>query len=122
MKRVVHFEITADSPERAIAFYEAVFEWKTQKWDGPIDYWLTTTGEDDAPGINGAIKHRAEPQQAVINTIDVPSIDEFTPKIKEAGGEVVMPKTEIPGVGFHAYCKDTEGNIIGLFEGGPSAQ
>ena len=120
MKRVIHFEIAADNPARAIQFYETVFEWKTQKWEGPFDYWLTTTGEDDEPGINGAIKHRAEPQQAVINTIDVPSIDEFLPKIKDAGGEVVMPKTEIPGVGFHAYCKDTEGNIFGLFEGGPS--
>lgn len=28
MKRVVHFEIGADRPERAIKFYEEVFEWK----------------------------------------------------------------------------------------------
>ena len=120
MKRVVHFEIGADIPERAIQFYKEVFDWKIQKWDGPIDYWLTTTGEDDAPGINGAIKHRVGPEQTVINTIDVPSIDEFIHKIKSAGGEVVMPKTEIPDVGFHAYCKDTEGNIFGIIEGGPS--
>ena len=121
MKRVVHFEIGADRPERAIKFYEEVFEWKIQKWDGPIDYWLTTTGEDDTPGINGAIKHRMGPEQTVINTIDVPSVDEFIQKIKSAEGEVVMPKTEIPGVGFHAYCKDTEGNIFGIIEGGPTA-
>ena len=120
MKRVVHFEIGADRPERAIKFYEEIFDWKIQKWDGPVDYWLATTGEDDTPGINGAVKHREEPQQAVTNTIDVPSIDEFIHKIKTAGGEVVMPKMEIPGVGFHAYCKDTEGNIFGIFEGEPS--
>ncbi len=120
MKRVIHFEIGADSPERAIKFYKEVFDWKIEKWDAPIDYWLTTSGRDDERGIDGAIKHREGPQQAVINTIDVPSVDEFIHKIKNAGGEVVMPKTEIPGIGFNAYCKDTEGNIFGLFEGGPS--
>ena len=120
MNRVVHFEISADKPERANKFYEAVFGWEIQKWDGPIDYWLTKTGKDDQPGINGAIKHRVRPEQTIINTIDVPAIDEFIHKIKNAGGEVVMPKTEIPGVGFHAYCRDTEGNIFGIIEGGPS--
>ena len=121
MKRVIHFEIAAADPERLTKFYEAVFEWKIEKWDGPVDYWLATTGEDDVPGINGAIQHRAEPHQAVINTIDVPSIDDFIDRIENAGGAMVMPKREIPGIGFHAYCKDTEGNIFGLFESAPSA-
>lgn len=118
MNRVVHFEIAADSPERASKFYQEVFQWKIQKWEGPIDYWLATTGEENTPGINGAIKNRVEQQQMVVNTIDVSSVDRTIEKIKQAGGEVIMPKTEIPGVGFHAYCKDTEGNIFGILEGG----
>ena len=120
MRRVVHFEIGADSPDRAIKFYEEVFGWKIEKWDGPIDYWLVTTGEEGTPGIDGAIKDRTGPQQTVINIIDVPSVEEYIEKTKKAGGEVLMPKTEIPGVGFHAYCKDTEGNIFGIIDGGPS--
>ncbi len=116
MKRVIHFEIGADDPERAVKFYEDVFGWKIVKWDGPQDYWLTTTGDDNEPGINGAIKHRVDPRQATINTIDVPSIDEFTEKIVTSGGRVFVPKMEIPGVGFHAYCQDTEGNIFGIME------
>lgn len=119
MKRVIHFEIGADNPERAVRFYEDVFDWKIKKWDGPVDYWLATTGEEAELGINGAIKHRVEPQQMVVNTIDVPSIDDFIDKIRKAGGEVVMPRTEIPGVGFHAYCKDTEGNLFGIIENNP---
>jgi predicted enzyme related to lactoylglutathione lyase len=120
MKRVVHFEIGADDPDRAAKFYQDVFEWEINKWDGPIDYWLATTGEEKEPGINGAIKHRVDPRQSTINTIEVPSVAAFIDKIVSAGGEVVMPKTEIPGIGFHAYCRDTEGNIFGIIEGGPS--
>ena len=46
MPRPVHFEISADDPERALHFYQAVFGWKSQKWDGPQDYWLISTGEN----------------------------------------------------------------------------
>ena len=120
MRRVIHFEIQADDPDRATKFYADVFEWQIQKWDGPVDYWLATTGSGDVPGINGAIKRKVSPEQTVINTIDVPSVDEYIKKITDAGGSVVMPKTEIPGIGYHAYCKDTEGNIFGLIEAGPS--
>jgi predicted enzyme related to lactoylglutathione lyase len=118
MNRVVHFEISTDDPERAAGFYRSVFGWKVEKWEGPIDYWLVTTGEEGVPGINGAIKRRPEPGISTVNTIEVDSIDDSVEKIEANGGEVVMPKTEIPDVGFHAYCRDSEGNIFGLIEGG----
>jgi len=57
MGRVVHFEINAADPERAAMFYESVFDWEIKKWDGPVDYWLVMTGEDD-DGIDGAIVKR----------------------------------------------------------------
>ena len=55
MARVVHFEIPVDNPDRAVKFYTDVFGWKIEKWEGPIDYWLITTGEENEPGINGAL-------------------------------------------------------------------
>ena len=58
MKRVVHFEISADDPERAADFYRNVFGWEIAKWEGPIDYWLITTGDEKYPGIDGALKDR----------------------------------------------------------------
>lgn len=79
MPRIIHFEINADDPERAVEFYKKVFGWNIQKWEGPVDYWLITTGKDDQPGINGAIKDRTN-QCTIVNTIDVPSVDEFTKK------------------------------------------
>ena len=36
---------------------------------------------------------------------------------KDAGGTVLMEKTAVPGVGYFAYCKDTEGNVFGIIEG-----
>ena len=40
MPRVIHFEIVADKPERAMKFYKEVLGWEFNKWNGPQDYWL----------------------------------------------------------------------------------
>ena len=58
MPRVVHFEIHAGDPERAISFYQRVFGWAFQKWEGPMDYWVITTGPDEQRGINGMAHDR----------------------------------------------------------------
>jgi predicted enzyme related to lactoylglutathione lyase len=116
MNRVVHFEISADDPERASGFYRSVFGWKIINWEGPVDYWLVTTGEKGTPGIDGGIKHRPEPDLTTVVTVEVESVDETLDKITAGGGVILMPKTEIPGVGYHAYFRDTEGNVVGLME------
>ncbi len=116
MTRVVHFEIPADNPDRAVKFYSKVFDWQIEKWAGPQDYWMVNTGPDSLPGINGAIMRRQEPVGTVVNTVDVPSVDDYVKKVVAAGGKVIMPKTAIPGVGYMAYCTDTEGNKFGLYQ------
>jgi uncharacterized protein len=127
MPRVVHFEIHAGDPARAINFYEKCFGWTFQKWEGPMDYWLVTTGPDDKPGINGGlVRRRGEIDgQAVIAyvcTIDVESVDSAIATAEESGGSVVLPKMPVPGVGWLVYCKDTEGNIFGMMQADSSAQ
>ena len=119
MNRVVHFEFSADEPERASEFYRKVFGWEIIKWEGPVDYWLVTTGKEGSPGIDGGIKFRPEPELSTVVTVDVESVDDALERTVAAGGEVVLPKTEIPGIGFHAYFRDTEGNIVGLMENLP---
>jgi predicted enzyme related to lactoylglutathione lyase len=122
MSRVTHFEIPADDPERAIRFYSKVFGWKIKKWEGPVDYWLVTTGSDKEPGINGAIMKKSDPAMSVINSIDVKSVDAFLKKVIAAGGKTIMPKTPIPGVGYFAYCQDTEGNMFGMMQSDKSVK
>jgi predicted enzyme related to lactoylglutathione lyase len=121
MPRVVHFEVSADDPERAKSFYEGVFGWQFTKWDGPSPYWLIKTGEDSEPGINGGMFIRRGPAGHV-NTVAVSSVDDYVARVKEAGGEVAMEKMAIPGVGWLAYCKDPEGSLFGLHQMDPSAR
>jgi len=59
MSRVVHFEIPVDDPERAGKFYANAFGWQIGSWGGPADYWICSTGAQDAPGIDGALTRRS---------------------------------------------------------------
>ncbi len=115
MPRVVHFEIPADDPERAIEFYTKVFGWEITKWEGFFDYWLEKTGEENEPGINGAIMSR-EMDEMVKNAIGVDSFQEYAEKIEVAGGKMLMEKQTIPGVGTMASFEDTEGNVSVIIE------
>jgi uncharacterized protein len=122
MPRVIHFEIVADNPERAMKFYK-VFGWEFNKWDGHQDYWLVKTGEDGQPGINGGLTPKMNQQSSrVTNTIDVPSIDDFSKKISTQGGKIIQPKMAIPGVGYFAICQDTEGIPFGILQNDPNAK
>ena len=122
MGRVVHFEITADDLDRAAGFYRKVFNWDVTDWGGSSGYRLVTTGPAGTPGINGAIAERQEHRQAVINSIDVADWESAARAVREAGGEVLMEKTAIPGVGYFAYCRDTERNVFGILESNPEAR
>jgi predicted enzyme related to lactoylglutathione lyase len=120
MPRVIHFEIPADNPDRAVQFYTKIFGWTFQKWDGPQDYWLVSTG-DKGPGINGGLLRRSHPGAGTVNTVDVTSVDEMVRAVEKAGGTIVAPKMPIPGVGYLAYCQDPEGNTFGLMQSDPAA-
>jgi predicted enzyme related to lactoylglutathione lyase len=127
MPRVVHFEIHAGDLNRAVNFYQALFAWTFQKWEGPMEYWLITTGPDEQPGINGGlVQRRGELDgQAVIAyvcTVDVADVDASLATALANGGEVAVPKMAIPGMGWLVYCKDTEGNIFGMMQSDPNAK
>jgi predicted enzyme related to lactoylglutathione lyase/uncharacterized protein YndB with AHSA1/START domain len=115
MPKVVHFEIPADNPPRAIKFYEKVFGWEVEKWDGPIDYWPVKTGEDYEIGINGAIMPR-EFGELVRGVISVDSYDEYAAKIEREGGKMLTEKMKIPDIGYNGNFQDPEGNILGILE------
>lgn len=123
---IVHFEIPANNVERAKKFYEKTFGWEIKKFDMPDgDYWTVNTTEVDKkmmpkkPGaINGGLMKRKMPDQPFMNYIGVESIDNMIRAITANGGAMLLPKQEIGmDMGWFAAFRDTEGNIMGLFQG-----
>lgn len=122
MPRPIHFEIPAENPQRAIDFYSKVFGWKFTKWDGPMEYWMISTGQSPEPGIDGGLLQRRDPAQPCVNTVGVENLDQTIATILASGGSLALPRMGVPGVGWLAYCKDTEGCMIGLMQNDPNAK
>ncbi|HEX2405041.1 MAG TPA: VOC family protein [Acidimicrobiia bacterium] len=125
MRKVVHFELPADDISRAKQFYDSVFGWGLQDVEG-MDYTSITTVQVDEnqmptePGaINGGLTSRSNEVNVPVLTVDVESIEDTLSSVEAAGGSSVRPRTEIPGMGAYAYFRDTEGNVVGLWETPP---
>lgn len=117
MATFIHFDISANDPERARKFYSQIFGWKFEQLPGPAGYHLIeTSGLDGAKGIGGGMSKREGRQSGMINYIGVASVDESCKQITGLGGKIVQPKQALPGWGYLALCLDTEDNLFGIFE------
>ena len=128
MAGVVHFEIPTDNKERANTFYQSAFGWNLTPMQ-EMDYTIAITtpsdeqtGRPTAPGaINGALVPRTDTLATPVMTIDVEDLDAALAQVETAGGSVAQAKDAVPGMGYYAYFKDTEGNIMGLWQTDSSA-
>ena len=115
-----HIELPADDPERARTFYSDAFGWTFgEPIPGFPGYHLFTTpvGQE---GMGGAIGKRGESAPEAVRTyVHVDSIDATLEKISQIGGSVVEPKADVPGQGWYAVFRDTEGNELALWESLP---
>jgi predicted enzyme related to lactoylglutathione lyase len=84
-------------------------------------YNISTAHEDGSEGVSGGMGKRRQSEQ-ITNYIGVPSVEEYLSRVLELGGQVIMPKTPVPGFGYLAMCLDTEGNSFGLWETDEHAQ
>jgi len=116
MPKIVHFEINADDIPRAKAFYEKVFKWKIQSWEGNPAYHVIEAGEESEAGINGGLQKREDSADQIFNYISVSSVDDSKKLIEENGGTIESPRITIPGVGHFYMFKDPEGNKLGVME------
>jgi predicted enzyme related to lactoylglutathione lyase len=122
---IVHFEIPAANITKLKTFYEDMFGWKIIKTPmKETEYWLIHTVPTDEkgmlqrPGVNGGL-YQKQPQQKEtkqVNYITVESIDDYTQKVEKLGGKILIPKQQVPTVGWIAVAEDPEGNQFGLLQ------
>ncbi len=120
MNKPAYFAIYIDDMERASSFYSKLFGWEFSAY-GPAEFLQIKTNEKDGAELIGALQSRkySPVKEKVIGfecTIRVENIDEVIEGINSNGGQIVLPKTEIPKVGWVAKFLDTEGNLVCVME------
>ena len=118
--QVDYIEFPATDIEATKRFYQQVFGWTIEKAEG-MDYWLIRTGEGE-PGIDGGLSRRESPTQGSVPqfgftcTVHVADVQAAFAAAVAAGGSEVHQPGPVPGVGYAAYVRDTEGNHLGLMQ------
>ncbi len=124
MDRVCHFEVPYSEKLRMEKFYQSVFGWQFHDTSGEMPYTFAITTEIDeqhqptkAGGINGGTYPRGdEGATSPVIVIEVKSCEQRIKDVQSAGGEHLMGPHEVSGMGIYGQVKDTEGNIIGLWQ------
>jgi uncharacterized protein len=119
--RIVHFELPFDDEARAREFYGGLFGWDLQSYPG-MDYTMVSTGPTGEQGptepgfINGGMGRRSDSLAAPTVVVDVEDIDATLADVEARGGSVVESKSPVGEMGYSAYFRDPEGNVVGLWQ------
>ena len=118
MAHVTYIEFNSGDLEASAAFYKEVFDWDPQPWGGD-DYLVERSGDDS--GIDAGFTTSQDGQPITVATITVDDLAGAMARVILAGGEIVVPKFTIAGVGRACYFTDTTGMIVGMHEPDSSA-
>ena len=113
MPYITYVEFNVENVEESQRFYKDVFGWDPQPW-GQDDYLVASHG--DEPGIDTGITPSPDGEPITVATITVDDLAGYMAKVIVAGGEIVVPKFSIPGVGNACYFTDTQGLVVGMHE------
>jgi uncharacterized protein len=114
---IAHFAINADDVDAARRFYEKVFGWSFTPW-GPPGFFHIDTGDAGPQPVQGALQQRRDlmpgtPTTGFECTVAVDDVDAVARAVEAEGGQVVMAKTTISGVGDLLWFTDPSGNVVG---------
>ena len=115
---IVHVEIPSSDAKVNAKFYGDAFGWKLEHAP-EVDYWMFAA--EGGPG--GGFPGLGEPGSAKIGEVLVyigtDDIEASLAKIESLGGKSLMPKQEIPGMGWFAFFADPSGNRLALYKAMP---
>jgi predicted enzyme related to lactoylglutathione lyase len=117
-----HIDVLSGDAARAREFYGGVFGWQFEEYPG-TDMLGVRTSEDGIESAVGGLAQvtgqRAPAPNGIVPYILAPDMDATLAAIVTAGGEVLIPRTDVMGYGEFAHFRDPDGNVIGLWRDAP---
>ncbi len=111
----VHIELAAPDPAKASQFYHDLCDWHIEV-DPRFNYYQFMPQSGMAGAFVQPDGQMYKPGD-IIPYIGTDDVDGMLKRVEELGGKILLPKTEIPGIGWFAFFADPAGNRMGLFAG-----
>ena len=115
--QIVHVEFPSESADRAQRFWNGLFGWSFESSGMPdMDYRMAQT----TPETGAAIYEAPDRDGHGRYYFATDDIEASVARVRELGGEA-EGKMPVPGHGWFAACKDSEGNAFYLWQADASA-
>ena len=116
---IVHVEFSARDLQEAGKFYSELFGWKVEQFP---EMSYATFAAEGGPGGGFNPVSEENPAGTVMVYVSADDIEATLDRVEALGGKKVLPKSEIPGIGWFAFFQDPTGNTVALFKALPGAQ
>ncbi len=110
---IVHLDIPAKDPAATSKFYADLCGWQIQV-DEPSQYHMFSAQGGPGGGFTLADGKNYKVGE-IIPYVGTDDIDAFLKKVEPAGGKLLGPKVDMPGIGAYAFFADPNGNRIGVY-------
>ena len=116
---VVHWELWSENTEELSDFYRKVFDWNV-KFIPEMNYHFVDTESDQGIGGGFMTPQKGPWPGDMTLYIDVDDLATYRERIEAAGGKVVVPEMDVPGVGSLMLFEDPDGRVLGCWKQNPS--
>ena len=111
-------ELSSTDPAATRNFLEKVFAWRFQSVKFPLGEYLSF--EAPGGGRGGIRPVQAKEIPGSMNYVRVDDLDAASRKIERAGGAIVLPRVEIPGMGSFFWFRIPGGPILAAWQDAPA--
>jgi predicted enzyme related to lactoylglutathione lyase len=112
---ICHIEIPTTDLTKAAKFYQELFGWKIEMWQGS-DYATFDTGKEPGGGIMKVDKVSPPIGMGLTFYVLVESIEDTLSQAEKLGGKLVKEKTAVGDMGWFGLFSDLDGNVIGIWK------
>jgi uncharacterized protein len=126
--KFIWYDVMTTDVKAAKSFYTKVIGWTAQEAPPPNNaYTIFSVGSDKTGGIGGLMALPPDAKAKGVppcwsGYIGVPDVDDYTKRVKSAGGSVRQEPQDIPNVGRFAVVADPQGAVFLLFKPNPRGE
>lgn len=112
--KFVWFDLVTADPQAARAFYAEVFGWSFQPMPTGPDYQVILAGDRPVGGVFQPTGTRGPAGTRWLSFASVGDMPAVIAALQQAGFQLLLPATEVPGRGTQAIVRDPQGAVLGL--------
>lgn len=105
-------ELVTGDAEKAKEFYTKLVGWDTQSWPGEMPYTVFKAGDKQVGGMMQITPEMGDLPPHWMAYVAVEDVDKLAGQVEGLGGKIIVPPTDVPGVGRFVTVEDPTGAAL----------